>query len=48
MTQTEVQPDGTSSASTSEQMEDQVCKDYCEFVTRMVVGLGDLCKAKTV
>ena len=40
VTQTQVQPEATSSASTSDHSEQQVCKDCYQLVNFMVLGLG--------
>ena len=37
MTQTQVQPEATQSASTSDQSQEQVCKYYGELVTYRVM-----------
>ena len=40
VTQTELQPGATANASTSDETEEQVCKDCFQLVTFRVLGLG--------
>ena len=40
LTQTQLQPGAASSASTSDESEEQVCKDWTQLVTFRAIGVG--------